>query len=114
MHFYLITDDLMIDIVGNPLPLSTGGGGLNHLPSFQKGGLDRTLIFKGGWLERGGGDLFIAMKYLMTKMFINKNVFLCHNKEFKLGRHFADLRGAWQERGGVVFLRGGLIPQSTL
>ena len=58
MHFYLITDDLMIDIVGNPLPLSTGGGGLNHLPSFQKGGLDRTLIFKGGWLERGGGDLF--------------------------------------------------------
>ena len=54
------------------------------------------------------------MKYLMTKMFINKNVFLCHNKEFKLGRHFADLRGAWQERGGVVCLRGGLISQSTL
>ena len=37
-------------------PLSAGEGeggeGLN-LPDFQKGGLDRTLIFKGGWWEMG-------------------------------------------------------------
>ena len=31
-----------------------GGGGLNLLPNFEKGKLGRTLIFRGGWVERGG------------------------------------------------------------
>ena len=34
----------------HPPPFLLGGGG----PNFQKGGLDRTLILKGGWWERGG------------------------------------------------------------
>ena len=33
-----------------------GGGGLNLLPNFQKGGgLDGPLVFRGGWGGKGGG-----------------------------------------------------------
>ena len=55
---------------------------------FEKGGeLDRTLILRGRLLEKRGvtflrGLHFLQkkkkMKYLMTKNFINKNIFLCH------------------------------------
>ena len=30
------------------------GERLNLLPNFKKGGLDRTLVFRGGWFERRG------------------------------------------------------------
>ena len=72
--------------------------GLSLLPHFQKEELDMTLIFRGGlvgkrgvpFLREGGGSCnFYKKKKLKSetsndrKKFINKNVFLCHNKEFK-------------------------------
>ena len=33
-------------------PFSVGGGGVNLLPNFQKGRLDKTLIFRGGLLGK--------------------------------------------------------------
>ena len=74
--------------------------GLSLLPHFQKEELDMTLIFRGGlvgkrgvpFLREGGGSCnFYKKKKLKSetsndrKKFINKNVFLCHNEEFKQG-----------------------------
>ena len=63
--------------------------GLNLLPNFQKGGLDRTSTLRGGLLEKrgslsGGVAIFTPKKPLKSeifndKKFINKNIFLCHN-----------------------------------
>ena len=65
---------------------------LNHLPKFQKGwGLDRTLIFRGGLVEkRRGGLQFAYEKKLKCEIFNNqkkkkiKQKSSCHNYEFKL------------------------------
>ena len=37
-----------------PSPLSAGGGGMNLLPNFQKGGHDGTSTLRGGLLEKKG------------------------------------------------------------
>ena len=60
-----------INIVCSPPPASfcRGGGGLNLLPIFQKGGFDRTSAFRGGLLgksgvtfSKGGGGQFSNKK----------------------------------------------------
>ena len=48
-------ENISILIHHNVQPLSAGG--LSLQPNFQKGGLDRTSSFRGGWWERGG-DFF--------------------------------------------------------
>ena len=51
-----------------PLFCCWGGGwmGLNLLPKFQKGGLDRTLMFRGDWWERRG-DLLRGLQFLKER-----------------------------------------------
>ena len=77
---------------------------LNLQLNFQKGRLDRTSLIRrgcwerGGWLFSGEGcnvykenknklksELSNDKKVYHQKCFINKNVFLCQNQEFKLG-----------------------------
>ena len=63
-------------------PLSAGG--LNLLPNFQKGGLTGPQLLDGGWWERGGdffhGECnFYVKDKSKSEIFINKNIFLCHN-----------------------------------
>ena len=41
-----------------PPPLSATRRGLNHLPKFQKWGLERISVFRGTLLGKLGGDLF--------------------------------------------------------
>ena len=59
-----------INIVCTPL-LSAGGGGVEPPTKFSKRGrLDRISILRGGCWERGGES------EILSKNFINKNVFL--------------------------------------
>ena len=67
---------------------------------FEKEGLGRISIFRGGCWERGddffpggGGCSFYIKTKLKSeisnyKKFINKNVFLCHNQEFTVLGNF--------------------------
>ena len=95
-----------------------------HPPIFQKGGLDRMSVFRGGcWEWGGGGGRFqvLLKNKLKSEIFndkkskINKNVFLYHNLEFNRGRggRGGGGRGLVKKRR-VVFLREDLIPQCTL
>ena len=81
-----------LEIVCTPSPFCWGR--LNLLPNFQKGALDWTSTLRGGLLEKMEATFFKGccnftekkLKYLMTKTFINENIFFCHNLEFKSGR----------------------------
>ena len=70
---------------------------LKVVTNFQKGGPDRSLIFRGKLVGKrrvtflGGGLQFYMKNKIKSeifnnkKKFRNKNVFVCHNYEFKLG-----------------------------
>ena len=61
--------------------------------NFQKLGVDRTLIFRGGLVGKRGVTFSgegrckdeLKSEIFNDKKVYKKNVFLCHNKEFKLG-----------------------------
>ena len=73
-------------------------GGFEPASKFSKRGGDLTgsQFLEGGCCERGG-DLFqggcsfyiknklIEISEIFNEKYLNKNVFLCHNQEFKLG-----------------------------
>ena len=68
---YMTIFDVVTIVYTPPFLLGGGGGrgGLNLLPSFQKGGLGRTLIFRGGVTFLRGGCNFYIKYELKSEMF---------------------------------------------
>ena len=72
-----------------------GGGRLNHLPNFSKGGLDRTSAFRRELVKKTRVTFFRGVGFykkdkVKSEIFNDKksfktNFFLCINEEFKLG-----------------------------
>ena len=105
-----------------PLPPLSWEGGWTSYQVFKKGGLAGSQFLEGYWWERRGGWPFSGGATGFLWGSLKNPIFRGFTKKLDGGGNCLK-RGAWiicrskrglGEKEGVVFLKGRLIPQSTL